>query len=75
MRIDYTGQGSNPSGIASDSGLAAVLKTRDFKFFNVRRNREVQDSVFRRWGLNLRICVTLIENPLAPDGLGSVHGI
>lgn len=54
--------------------LAAVLKTRDFTFFNVRRNREIQDSVFRRWGLlDLRVCVTLIENPLAPTGTTEVY--
>lgn len=54
--------------------LAGVLKTRDFEFYNLRRNRALQDTLFRRWGMKgLRICFTLIENPLAEAGPREIY--
>ncbi len=54
--------------------LAEVLKTKDFKFYNLRRNKAIQDSVFRRWGMkDLRVCLTIIENPLAQSGPRDIY--
>ncbi|MDX2284453.1 MAG: hypothetical protein NW241_09835 [Bacteroidia bacterium] len=50
--------------------IAAVLKTKDFRYFNVRKSgREKPESEFRKLGLyNLRICFTVLDNLIAAPG-------
>jgi myosin heavy subunit len=49
--------------------LASALKTRDFRFINVRGNKEKPDTEFRRLGLkDLKVCFTVIENMVAEPG-------
>jgi hypothetical protein len=60
--------------------LASILKTRDFRFFSVRRKGRQQEEEleeereFRKASLKeLRICFTLIENLIAKPGPREIY--
>lgn len=49
--------------------LASALKTRDFKFFSVKGDKESAETEFRRRALDdLKVCFTIIENMVAEPG-------
>lgn len=55
--------------------IASVLQSKDYRYFNVRKNgKEKEETVFRRGALNdLKICFTVMENLLAERGPKEVY--
>ncbi|MDX1907824.1 MAG: hypothetical protein SF053_12375 [Bacteroidia bacterium] len=55
--------------------IASVLKTKDFRYFNIKKGgKERQETEFRRGSLNeLKICFTIIENLVAQPGQREVY--
>jgi len=54
--------------------IASVLKTRNLLIYNARRNKDVEGLSFRRYALrDLKVCFTIMENPLAASGQKEVY--
>ena len=55
--------------------IASALKTRGFTTYNVRKNgKEKSDVEFARWNLkDLKFCISILDNPIAPSGTKDVY--
>ncbi|MEZ4773157.1 MAG: hypothetical protein R3D00_08240 [Bacteroidia bacterium] len=56
--------------------IASALKTKDFRFINIKKpgKKEKEEEEFSRRTLkDIRICFTILENPITPSGEKEVY--